>query len=296
MTSESYRKKHWIRTGHWWVLAVPSLAVVSLLFVLWYIHKPSDLLLNLATEATGIALTLIVVDQLLRYLSSRWYAPVKDVAISQVCKIMTRHVEFLAGMYKAAMEPEAAESLEGSTDLHRVFDERFLDAMVYFDALAYGVVPSLGPFPLSWRRAMAQHASEVGLELRQTIGTYLEFLSPELIKQLEDFRMSDSLQNFLVEFGQLEPCEKQWSQLRPFATGGREQLERHVELILGIAGRVYRESGEEKCVELKNEVWSPDSAPKFGCARNLVPPPRGEEVRWREDPPHPAPPRAEDDG
>ena len=280
MTSESYRKKHWIRTGHWWVLAVPSLAVVSLLFVLWYILKPSDLLLNLATEATGIALTLIVVDQLLRYLSSRWYAPVKDVAISQVCKIMTRHVEFLAWMYKAAMEPEAAESLEGSTDPHRVFDEHFLDAMVYFDALADGVVPSFGPFPLSWRSAMAQHASEVGLELRQTIGTYLEFLSPELIKQLEDFRMSDSLLGLMVKCGQLERLEKQWGQLRLFARGGRGELERHVEFILGIADQVYRESEEKERVELKSEVWSLDSAPKFGCARNLVPPPPDEEFHW----------------
>jgi len=122
---------------------------------------------------------------------------------------------------------------------------------------------------------MAQHASEVGLELRQTIGTYLEFLSPELIKQLEEFRMSDSLSCFLVKFRQLEPLEKQWGQLRLFARGGRRELERHVGLILGIADLVYRESEEKKRVELKNEVWSPDSAPKFGCARNLVPPPPG---------------------
>src|SRR5664279_5167323 len=100
MTSENYRKKHWIRLGYSWILAVPPVLVTLGLFLSWYILKPNDLFLNLATESAGIVFTLIVVNQLLRYQSSRWYAPVKDVAISQVCEIITRHVEFLAWMYK----------------------------------------------------------------------------------------------------------------------------------------------------------------------------------------------------
>jgi hypothetical protein len=242
-----------------WLAALAIVfSVVSVVTIGWVSGFSS----NLGAGFVGSLLTVFLIDRALEASRQRQADRVKRVAFDRLRTTLIRHLTFLFNLHKAAATSAPTHAPACIADLFK--DE-------YFEAVRWLDFSQPGPEtpPRTWFLLAAQEAQDLRRALERMVDTYLAFLDPEHIENMESLEHSSLIvlllqSSVIPEIDRREGFRRQYNLL--YDRSMIEELRKHVTFFQALITQFN--SCATRVISLSDlSLWRRDVAPDIGSAR-----------------------------
>jgi hypothetical protein len=154
--------------------------------------------LNLGTEISGILLTVLLIDAVIRRKDAHDQKRYRRIALQQLRMPLFSHLLLLSGMYKASVERNPAREISNLRDL---FSEDYFEQIAYFNVMgpSPAALQLLGPSSVAggkkppsipWYQYLNSEVERFKEDLQRVVDKYAMYLDPETIDLLEQLANS----------------------------------------------------------------------------------------------------------
>jgi hypothetical protein len=265
------------------VVSCLGLAFLALACFIAYIVLPTapagwrEFSLNLGTESTGILLTVVLIDAVIRGKESREQERHRRIALQQLYGPLNDHLRLLSNMYKASVERKPDREISSLQDL---FSEDYFEQITYFNVL--GPSPSAPPpmspsaiasgnmpLPIPWYQYLSTEVNEFQDELGDVIDKYGRHLNPDTIGLLSQLSRSGFVNTVcrLPLEGNMSRGWGQWANNPFIMEPSWPQVRDHVRAFSELVDIYNEVAPDDRKLRIRGNIFSDNVKPAVGSSR-----------------------------